>query len=169
MSFSITRHKRPASIIALTGGLAFLGLGGVIGGSGFLLDPSGSFLQLSTSMLGRLPVRDFTLPGFFLLTVMGIIPLIIAYGLWRRPAWRRVCLFRHWVPRPSWLWAGTLAISIVLLLWLGLEFLLFGSLAVIPIYVAMLILGIVMLALALVPSTRQYCLGTRARRRRRSR
>jgi hypothetical protein len=169
MAFNAGRRRRPLSVIALVVGLVLLGLAGIVGGVGFLVDPTGGYWQLSTDMLIGLPVDDFILPGLFLLTMMGLVPLFIAYGLWRRPEWRRIRILGHWVPRPSSVWTGAVVISLILLMWLGLEFLVFGDMAFIPIDIAMLILGIVMLGLAFVPSTRQYFLETRGRRRRRAR
>lgn len=169
MAFSNSRRRRPLSVIVLLAGLVILGLAGIGGGVGFLLDPTGGIWQVSTGMLSGLPVHNFILPGLFLLIVMGIVPLFIAYGLWRRPVWRRTRLLRRWAPRPASVWTGAVAISIILLMWLGLEFVLFGDVAIIPIYIAMLILGIVMLGLTFVPSTRQYLLETRGRCRRRAR
>jgi hypothetical protein len=80
--------NRPATLWILLFWLLLLAFGGLYGGIAMLLDPSGGSLQM-TEVLPLLPVRDYFLPGLFLLGVMGIFPLILVYGLWFRPKGHR--------------------------------------------------------------------------------
>lgn len=108
--------SRPLSLKVLIGLLIFLGLGGLFGGAAFLLDPSGASMGLDTTMLSRAPVADFFLPGFFLLTVMGLAPLTLALALWRNPQ----------PSGPLNLWTLILALSATLLIWLIAQYLMIG-------------------------------------------
>lgn len=136
-----TSPRLPLSIIALLL-LLVVGLapGGLYGAVAFITDPSGASLGVSTALLARLPfVKDFLLPGFFLLGVMTIAPVVIAVGLWRRRAWG---------------WPAALALSAVLIAWLLFEIWMFGLTA--PIQFVTGALGFVLLGLCLLPSVRAF-------------
>ena len=128
------------TLIAL---LVLLGLGGIGGGIPMLLDPSGTLMRLPKGLLNRLPINNFILPGLFLIVVMGLIPFVLAYGMWRR---RR------------WAWLGTLVQGAVLVLWICFQIILWGTpIAIQYIY---LIWGIVLLVLGLLPQTRRFFLAS---------
>jgi len=110
--------------------LILLGLGGFVGGIPMFIDPSGESMGLPPGMLDKLPISNFILPGLFLVCVMGIAPIIIAWGLWNRKPWA---------------WTAALAQSIVLILWICFQFLLWGDPVIIQ--VIYLVWGIVMLIL----------------------
>jgi len=67
--------------------LILLGLSGLAGGAAMVADPSGAEMGLSVSMLEGLPIANFVLPGLFLIVVMGAVPLVVAFGVWRRMTW----------------------------------------------------------------------------------
>lgn len=93
-------------------GLAvFVGLGGVFGGIGFLMDVSGGAMGLSPDLLARSPFSNFFIPGLFLLLAMGVFPLTVAAALWR--GW-------------PYAWAGALLFSLTLIAFISIEFALIG-------------------------------------------
>lgn len=69
--------------------LVFLSLSGFFGIL-FLIDPSGGLLEMPLSLLDKLPIDTFFLPGLFLLIVYGIGSAIIVYGLIRQLFWAPV-------------------------------------------------------------------------------
>jgi hypothetical protein len=79
-------HKRnPAPNPNLTHRYAyFAGVRRIGGGAAMLADPSGVSMGLLPDLLDSLPLTNFILPGLFLVIVMGILPIGIAWGLWRR-------------------------------------------------------------------------------------
>lgn len=117
--------------------LVLLGLGGLGSGAVMLADPSGALMGLPTTLLDGLPISNFVLPALFLSGVMGVAPLVIAYGLWRRLPWS---------------WAATLTQGVVLILWIILQFVLWGApIAIQWVYLAW---GMVIVALCFAPGLR---------------
>ena len=69
--------------------LVFLSLSGLFGIM-FLIDPSGELVEMPLSLLDKLPIDTFILPGLYLLIVYGIGSAVIAYGLRRQLFWAPV-------------------------------------------------------------------------------
>lgn len=62
--------------------LVVLGIGRFYGGILFLVDPlQRGTMHVPLSILDGMFVHDFTLPGLFLLIVMGMLPFLLAFGL----------------------------------------------------------------------------------------
>ena len=133
---------RPLALYALLLGLVFLGLGGVAGGYSLTLDPTGSSLGLPTAELDESSFGDYLLPGLTLLLVLGLLPLFVAAGLWRRSWWAH---------------AAAALVSIALLVFLGVEVLVIGYVAEPPFQLVFAVVGVVILILTLAPSVRVYC------------
>jgi hypothetical protein len=143
--------RRPFTLWLLVVSLLFLALGGLVGGIGMLIDPSGRSLGMD-DILPLLPVPDYTLPGLFLLLVMGLMPLLLSYGLLARPdwAWARALSRRS---GHHWAWIGTLALGLLLAVWLVVQGLLIGFRW--PIQYVTAVNGIVIIVLALAPRVRR--------------
>jgi peptidoglycan/LPS O-acetylase OafA/YrhL len=69
--------------------LLFQGLSGLAGGVGLIGDPTGESLQIPIEWLAGSPFADYLVPGIVLFTVLGIFPLIAAWGVWKRKSWGR--------------------------------------------------------------------------------
>ena len=147
--------RRPVALHLLAFFLVFLAAGGLYGGVAMLLDPSGGALQM-TEVLPSLPVPDYTLPGLFLLVVMGVTPLLLAYGLLARPAWAWAEPLSR-AGRHHWAWTGTLALGLVLGAWLVAQGLLIGFRW--PIQYVTAANGIAIVLLALLPAVRRASVG----------
>lgn len=147
--------KRPVALWLLVLSLVFLALGGMYGGIAMLTDPSGNSLQMA-EILPLLPVPDYTLPGLFLLFVMGVAPLFMTYALLARPAWKWTNAITRWNDH-HWAWTGTVTLGVVLALWLVAEGILIGFEW--PIQYVTAVNGILILLFALVPSVRKYYAG----------
>lgn len=141
-----TAGKRPAVLYALIAALVFQGLSGIGGGIGLVLDPSGEAVGLPIAWLEGSPFADYLIPGVVLFTVLGVPPLIIAYGLWTGRRWS--CT------------AG-LAVGLALLVWLAVEIAVIGYQPTPPLQVVYGIVGIMIVALALRPNVLGYCLDGR--------
>jgi hypothetical protein len=137
---------RPFLLWLLLFFMLLLSLGGFYGGIVFLLDPSGVLMQMDPAVLPLLPVPDYTLPGLFLLLVMGIAPAVLLYGLLKTPEWGWTKPFVGWSGR-HWSWTGTFYLGVVLALWLIVEGWLIGFSAPVQFVTAFISLAILLVTL----------------------
>jgi hypothetical protein len=144
--------KRPISLWLLVFLLLFLSFGGFFGGTFMLLDPSGGALGMD-EILPLLPVPDFVLPGFFLSVVMGILPLVLVYGLIWKPNWKWADQITAWSGH-YWAWTGVMFLGLVLIVWLGVQGLLIGFQW--PIQYITLANGLLILMATIMPGIRRY-------------
>lgn len=144
---------RPIAVWLLIVLQVLLGLGGLAGGGALVLAPDGRLLQMPVSLLNDTPFTDFLLPGALLFTFMSLLPVAVAYGLWRRPAPRlpeKINPFKgiHWA------WAGSLAVGAAVMIWITVQVMLIGYGSVLqPLYFGW---GIVIIGVTLLPSVRHY-------------
>jgi hypothetical protein len=103
-------------------------------------------------MLPDLPVSNFVLPGLFLLIVMGIFPLLLAYGLIAKPTWSWVDRLFQW-SQYHWAWTGCLILVGITAVWLAYEGWLVGWW---PITYATAVIGGVILLIIFFPSMRKF-------------
>lgn len=115
---------RPKTLWLLLFLLVFLGLGGLYGGMAMLTDPSGHLLHMD-QVYPFLLVPDYTLPGLFLLLVMGLLPLFLTYALLARPDWIWAERAGRWSGH-HWAWTATMALGVILAIWLFVQGLLIG-------------------------------------------
>lgn len=80
---------RSVSTWVLLGLLSLLGMRGLVGGAQFIVEPTGSVIGVSTTVLDPVPVGDFLLPGLFVFCCLGVAPLVVVYGLYTGRAWGR--------------------------------------------------------------------------------
>lgn len=120
--------------------LVFQGMSGLGGGIGLVADPTGAFVGLPPEWLRGSPFEDYLVPGLVLLTVLGVAPLIAAWGLW--------------TGRP-WSWAGGIGVGGALLGWLAVQIAVVGYQPDPPLQLAYGVLGALIVVLALRPSVRE--------------
>jgi hypothetical protein len=150
-------NARPLAVvilIVLEGVLAFLGLAS---GTQFLRDPSGGTHDMDTTILEGTPVGDFALVGLFFITAFGILPILTIYGLWKLPRWRWTDAVNKRTGQ-NWAWTATVAIGLILIVWIAVEVALIGSPDGFPrfLQIMMTLLGIVILALVMLPRVRSF-------------
>lgn len=124
----------------LAGALLLQGLSGVAGGFALVADPSGGALGLPRSWLDGSPFEDYLMPGLILLFILGLIPLIVAWVVWK-------------ARRGSWL--AALAVGVALLGWLAVQVLVIGYQADPPLQAIYGALGLGIVVLSLLPSVRR--------------
>lgn len=137
-------RPRRAALYLLIGVLAFQGLSGVAGGFGLIADPSGGALGIPVTWLEGSPFADFLVPGVVLLTLLGIGPLLVVYGLWTRRAWS---------------WAGSILVGVALLIWLGVEIAVIGYQSEPPLQAVYGVVAVAILTLTLTKSVREHFQG----------
>ena len=141
---------RPKPVLLLISALAFQGLSGVSGGLGLVFDPSGTGLGLPAEWLAGSPFDDYAIPGLVLLSLLGVVPLAVAYGVWARKPWS---------------WAGSLLVGAALLVWLAVEIAVIGYHAQPPLQLIYGIVGMLILGPTLLPGVRTYLVRPRTGRR----
>ena len=154
-----THERRPLALWPLLALMGFLAIGGFVGGISFVVDPTGAGLGVKQSWLEQTPVSDYLLPGVFLLVVYAIGSAIMMAGL----AWR-------FSPGPlqridrrmgvHWSWTGTILVGAVLVGWILYQFVIIPETILLqPILIAV---GILMIAIPVLPSMRGYYATRRA-------
>lgn len=139
-----TERKRPGSLYLLLISLLFQGLSGLAGGIGILMDPTGDSIGFPNEWLQGSPFHDYLIPGIILFTILGIVPLIIFY-------WIQI---RHKLA-----WYGALFVGIALVIWIGVEILIIGYFSSPPLQLIYGLLGLIIIALCLPGSVRQFLVG----------
>lgn len=117
----IVRSPGPARLVAAL--CLLVGVGGLYGGGTMVADPSGGLLGMPAEVLRGTPVSDFTLPGLFLISAFGVVPIVIGVRLATTDADR-------------W-WRAALSLGVVLLVWMAVQVVLIGLQA--PVQVAIIV------------------------------
>ncbi len=144
--------NKPASITLLAILHFFLGLSGLTGGVPLLLDPTGSSMGIPLMLLNKLPIANFLLPALVLVSFFGIAPIVIGYGLLKRPDSPALDTLNP-AQKYHWSFSASIGISCLLIVWTFGEFILWGFFLLIGIYFA---LGTLILSLTLSYSTRKH-------------
>lgn len=147
-----TKETRPGSVLLLTMLVGFQALGGLYGGGILVLDPSGDLLGLPLGVLRYGPFTDFLVPGLVLLLVLGVFPSVVTFALWRKLVWNAAARIERAFGE-HWAWVGAGVVGVGLLIWLAVEAWIVGYSFLLLLYG---VVGVAILALALLPSTRRY-------------
>lgn len=99
----MTESRRSGIAIALVCLVAFTALGAIPAGIAFLADPGGGSLGMTPDLLLRGPFRDYTVPGLFLLLVLGLGGTLVAWGLWKRRSWGAAAALGYGVTLLAWI------------------------------------------------------------------
>lgn len=104
-----------------------------------MIDPTGELLQMPLSMLEGSPFDNFLIPGIILLMILGVFPIVVFYGLWKRA---------------NWAWKGALTVSVALIIWIGVQIWMVGYHSDPPLQFIYGLLGVVLLGVVMIPSVR---------------
>ena len=122
----------------------FVALGGISAGINLLADNSWVSMGLETLLPYLSFLQDFTLVGMWLTTVYGVLPLILAVGLWMRASAKR------------WAWFVALVLGAVLIVWILTEVVIFYSLGFTFLYPLYAVIGALTIGVLCLPSVRRY-------------
>jgi hypothetical protein len=129
-----TPSRRTIVVHTLATALVFQGLSGIVGGIGLVMDPTGATLQIPIEWLHGSPFDSYLIPGWILLVVLGIGPLVALGGLLRDRPWAK---------------CASLAVGVALVGWIGVEIAVIGYHAQPPLQLVYGGLGVLIAALAL--------------------
>lgn len=137
-------NKQSIASILLISLHVLLGIGALFGGGGMIIDPTGAFIQMPISLLNETPFTSFLIPGIILFVILGILPLITAFGLITKRTWRLAETLNVF-PNHHWSWSYSLYIGFLLIGWITIQMYLIngvGLLHVIYIFWGLLIVGV---------------------------
>jgi hypothetical protein len=146
-------NRHPIAVWLLIVLQFLLGLGALAGGAVLMAAPDGSIMHMPLSMLKYSPFPNYLIPGAILFTVLGVYPVLVAYCLWQRPAWRwpeGLNPLKHM----HWSWAASLAAGVILVIWITVQVLLIRSVAFL--HVLYFVWGWVLILLTLSAGVRRY-------------
>lgn len=135
------KSKKPKLVIVLIVSVFFQALSGLGGGVFLIADPTGETLKLPLSFLKNSPFSDYLIPGIILFTVLGVYPLIVTAGLWKRKYWG---------------WIGSLLLGVALLIWIIVEIIIIGYQPNPPLQLIYGILGIVILVMTSLSRVKKF-------------
>ena len=113
-------NKRPYATYLLVLLLAIQSVGAIYGGLMLVASPSGNTMQMPLSMLDGSPFSTFLIPGIILLTILGLFPGILVFGLLFRPEWKWANVFNVY-RGIHWAWTYSLYLGIMLVIWILVE------------------------------------------------
>ncbi|MFZ5807741.1 MAG: hypothetical protein ACOY16_00515 [Chloroflexota bacterium] len=118
-------ERRSLASRVLVGLLVLLALGALPAGALFMLAPDGSLIGMPLSVLAHSPFHSFFVPGLVLFTLVGVYPLVAAYGLWKKPDWRWAERFNP-LRKYRWPLAASLAAGVILIGWIMVQVFIIG-------------------------------------------
>lgn len=146
-------NKRPLTVIFLACILIFTGIGGVYGGYSLVAAPDGSKLQMSTDILSNSPFDTFLVPGIILLVFNGLLPLLVAWGLFIQPPWQWP-EFVNLYHKQHWCWTFSLYYGFVLIIWINVQLIMLGYSSLLqPVFA---LTGVLIAILTLFPAVFHY-------------
>lgn len=121
-----TAQRFTLSSILLIALLLFLSFGALFGGWSLITQPDGSGLGMPSSWLAGSPFADYRIPGIILFTLFGLAPLVVVYGLIRRPSWRWADALLQPL-HMHWSLAAALLIGVAQMIWIVVQLLLMSE------------------------------------------
>lgn len=145
--------KRPGAVIVLYVLQAFLGIGAIGGGVMLLVDPSGEMMGMPVSVLERSLFDSFMIPGLLLLLIFGILPLVVLYGLVKKPDWQRfagLSPFKDLHPA----WTFSLYLGFGQIIWILVQTYMMNAVSAVHVFYTCL--GLLIQAVTLLPAVQKY-------------
>lgn len=146
-------HKKPGTVILLYILQAFLGLGAVAGGLLLLADPSGEMIGMPASVLERSPFSSFVIPGILLLLIFGFLPLLVLYGLYKKPQWTRAYALTPFKALHA-AWTFSLYIGFGQIIWIMVQTYMMDTVNIVHVFY--MSLGLLIQIVTLLPPVQRY-------------
>ncbi|MBW6490652.1 MAG: hypothetical protein K0B15_05580 [Lentimicrobium sp.] len=104
-------------VVALLG---LLSIGAFYGGGALMISTDGSLIKLPAVYLEALPFKNYFLPGLILFSVFGLLPLMVIFGLIRKPECT-ICERLNVLKDMHWACTFCLYISFALIIWIQVQ------------------------------------------------
>lgn len=133
--------------------IAFQIISAVPAGWALISDPSGSKLGLPKILLNQSPFDNFMIPGLFLFFILGLVPLIILYGLITKKEFKyfqKINIHKD----HHWSWAFSYYFGLVLIVWINMQ--LYFRIEYDLLHLIYSMLGICIVFMSQLPDTKEY-------------
>lgn len=117
-----------------------------------ILDPTGATLGVPLKMLVPSPFSNFLIPGLFLFLILGIFPILIVYGLLKKPNFKWVNQLNLYKDQ-HWSLTFSYYLGILLVLWINMQLYFIESWDVLHFVYSML--GVLIIVVAHLPGTKR--------------
>ena len=147
--------KRPISSVVLIALILFQALGAIPSGLSMILDPTGRCMGLPNYILESSPFSNFLIPGLFLTFVLGVLPVVVLYGLITKKEivlLEKINLYKEY----HWALAYSYFLGIVLILWINMQ--LYFGIGFHILHFIYSLLGLLIIFFAHSPGCRTYYL-----------
>lgn len=132
--------------------MALQSISAIPSGWAMITDPSGTNLGIPIDILELSPFPDFLIPGLFLFIFLGLLPVLILYGLitmkdlkWTRP----INLYKN----QHWSLTFAYYLGLLLVLWINMQLLFIQKYFFLQVVFSLL--GIAIVFLTHLPNTKQ--------------
>ncbi|MBL7135478.1 MAG: hypothetical protein ISS81_02655 [Candidatus Marinimicrobia bacterium] len=149
------KTKKTLALYILLFLLAFLSLGALAGGAALIIEPNGGIMQMPVTMLKGSPFNNFLIPGMILFTVLGVFPALLLYPLIKKPQLVWANLLNIYSDM-YWAWTYTLYVGFALIIWINVQIFIVKGVHII--HIIYVLLGLVIIAVALLPMVKKHYL-----------
>lgn len=144
--------KKPILIYPLILLILFVSIGALFGGFSLISDPSGSSLKLPENYLKDSFFKDYFIPGIILFSVLGVIPLILIYGIFMKNSLNFLNKFRVYKDL-LWQWNFLVYYGFGLIIWINVQIMFVPYFILQPI---ISLIGVLIIVLTFFNSIREY-------------
>ncbi|GAA4941095.1 hypothetical protein GCM10023314_12550 [Algibacter agarivorans] len=133
--------------------IAFQVISAVPAGWALISDPSGETLGLPIILLNQAPFDNFLIPGLFLFFILGLIPLLILYGLITKKElkfFQKINIYKN----HHWSWTFSYYFGLVLIVWINMQ--LYFRIGFDILHLIYSMLGICIVFTSHLPATKAY-------------
>tara|TARA_R110002096_G_scaffold323145_1_gene517271 strand:- start:1792 stop:2247 length:456 start_codon:yes stop_codon:yes gene_type:complete len=133
--------------------IAFQVISAVPAGWILVSDPSGEKLGLPRILLNQSPFDNFLIPGLFLFFILGLVPLLILYGLITKKGlkfFQKINIYKNY----HWSWTLSYYFGLVLIVWINMQ--LYFRIEFDLLHLTYSMLGIFIVFITHLPATKDY-------------
>jgi len=112
------KRSKPTYILIFL--IAFQVISAIPAGLMLIIDPSGENLGLPIILLNQSPFDNFLIPGLFLFFILGLVPLLILYGLITKKElkfFQKINIHKNY----HWSWAFSYYFGLILVMWINMQ------------------------------------------------
>lgn len=133
--------------------ISFQAISAVPAGLILIIDTTGEKLGLPIRMLNGTPFKDFLIPGLFLLILLGLFPILIVYGLLKKPNSKladKMNLYKN----QHWAWTFSYYLGLLLVVWINMQLFFIKDWGMLHFVYSML--GVLIIVVTLLPDVKSY-------------